>query len=182
VAGVLTGLLAVLLAGLVGTATPAQAAPWTGSTTRTATVTAATLGSAFTLAAGTTSGTVSAGGSQFAVSSVLSTVTGYANLTNTSNVAAAPSLTVTMGNLVGTTPAAVCSQPWDVVAGTCPGTTTTIGLTVLLGNQTGTYTAPAPLPQGGAVYLRVQTNGVAGAITLTTNPVVPRAPADRTSA
>lgn len=170
VAGVLLGLLAGVL--------PAQAAPWQGSATRSATLAAARVGSGLALVAGV--GTVSADRTGYSMTSAVATQAGYVDLVNTGTVPAAPSMTVTIGTVVGGAPATVCSVAWNTVADTCGGTTTTVALTVLLGNSTGSYTSPALLVPGDAVHLRVKLGGVVSGVTVTATTVVPRPAGDRT--
>lgn len=165
--------MAGVLVGMLGsTATPALADPWTASATQSTTVTAATVGSRLLLVSG--SGTVTTDGTQYSLGTVAGSVTGYVNLTNTSTVPATVSAVVATGNLVASTPATVCSVAWTQPAGTCTGTTTALP-------QNGTFSSTGLLAANGAVYLRVQTTGLLGTVTVTMNPVVPRSPGDRTA-
>lgn len=175
---VVAAVVAGLLAGLP--TTPAQAAGWTTTVTRSAPLTAATVASSWQKL--NAAGTVSTDGTAYSFSGFLTgTVTGYVDLVNTSTVAAKPSLTVAMGSLVGATPAAVCSQAWNTSTGDCPGTTTMVALTVVLGTATGSYTSPDLLPPGGHVFVKVALAGVAATVTLTRGTTTPRPAADRTT-
>lgn len=141
---------------------------------------AARVGSGFQLVAG--GGTVSADRSGYSTGGLLVGTTGYVDLVNTSSVPATLSLTLSMGTLVGASPASVCSVAWAPATGTCPGTSTMIGLTLVLGVASGTYTSPAPVPPGGSVHVRVAVGAVAGGVGLTAAPAVPRAAGERTRA
>lgn len=173
--------VAGVLVGLLGGTAPALADPWSASSSRSATVSVATTGSRLQLLSG--SGAVTADGAQYSLATVAGSMTGFVELVNTSSVPATVSLTTSMGSLVASTPATVCSQSWVLPAGTCPGTSTVVALTPVLGSQTGTWSSPGLLDPGSAAHLRVQTSGVVGTVTLTTNPVVPRPGGqDRTTA
>ncbi|MEI4272342.1 hypothetical protein TEK04_11475 [Klenkia sp. LSe6-5] len=178
-AAVAGAVLAVQVGALL-VAPAAQAAPWQDSASRSAVLGVARLASELRLTAG--SGSVTPDAARYSLSTTLSAATGYVDLVNTSGAAAVPSVTVTLGSLVAATPVTVCTQPWNTVADTCPGTPSTVGLSRLVGSQSGTYTAPAPLAPGEAAYLRLRTSGVAGQVTVVTNPVLPRPGTDRTSA
>ncbi len=90
-------------------------------------------------------------------------------------------MTVTVGTVVGGAPATVCSVAWNTASDTCAGTTTTVALSVLLGNTTGSFTSPGLVAAGDAVHLRVKLGGVVSGVTVTATTVVPRPAADRTS-
>jgi len=173
---------AAVVAGSLAAAwtSPVLAAGWANSASRASgTLTMATVAdSSWSKVAG--AGTVN--GASYSISGLLNgTNTGYVDLVNNATVSATLTLTMTMNNVGAATPASVCSQPWNTGTGACPGTTTVIGTTVLLGAATPGYTTPARIPAGGHVYLQVTANGVAAQVTLTRSAVTPRPAADRTS-
>lgn len=176
---VATAVVAGALVGLLAGTVPAQAAPWQGSATASAPVTMARWGSGLTLVGG--AGTVSADRTGYSMSTAVATQAGYVDLVNTGTVPATLSMTVTVGTVVGGAPATVCSVAWNTAADTCAGTTTTVALTVLLGNTTGSFTSPGLVAAGDAVHLRVKLGGVVSGVTVTATTVVPRPAADRTS-
>ena len=169
--------LAAVTAVAVAVPSPA-AAHWRPTATASAPLSVARLGAGFELVAG--GGAVSADRSGYSIGGLLAGGTGYVDLVNTSSVPATLSMTVTMGMLVGVSPVSVCSVPWVPATGTCPGTSTLVGLTLVLGVASGTHTTPAPVPPGGRVHARVAVGAVLGGVGLTANPVVPRAAGDRT--
>jgi hypothetical protein len=171
--------LGAVALGALAAPAPA-AAQWRQAATVSAPLSAAALGNRFQLVSG--GGTVSADGSGYWIGGLLVGATGYVDLVNTSTVPATLSLTVSMGTLVGASPASVCSTAWAPATGTCPGTSTMIGLTLVLGVHSGTYTTPAPVPPGGRVHVRVAVGSVVGGVTLTAGAAVPRAAGERTAA
>ncbi len=174
------------LAALVTVAAPSVAAPtpaaahWRPTATVSAPLSAARLGDGFDLVAG--GGAVSADRSGYSIGGLLAGGTGYVDLVNTSSVPATLSMTVSMGTLVGTSPVSVCSAPWAPTTGACPGTSTLVWLTMVLGVASGTYTTPAPVPPGGRVHTRVAVGAVLGGVGLTAHAPVPRAAGERTQA
>ena len=174
--------VATLTALLIGPlAAPAPAgAHWQPTATVTAPLTAASLGDGFVLVSG--GGTVSADRLGYSIGGPLTGATGYVDLVNTSSVPATLSLTVSMGTLVGVSPASVCSVSWVPATGACPGSSALIGLTLVLGVASGTYTTPAPVAPGGRVHVKVAVGAVLGGVTLTAHPPVPRPAGERTRA
>jgi hypothetical protein len=171
--------LAALMIGALAAPAPA-AAHWRPTAAVTAPLTAASLGDGFVLVAG--GGTVSADRLGYSIGGLLAGATGYVDLVNTSSVPATLSLTVSMGMLVGVSPASVCSVSWVPATGACPRSSTLIGLTLVLGVASGTYTPPAPVPPGGSVHVKVAVGAVLGGVTLTAHPPVPRPAGERTRA
>ena len=168
------------LAALAAVAAPTTAAAdWRPTATVSAPLSAARLGDGFELVAG--GGTVSADRSGYSIGGLLAGGTGYVDLVNTSSVPATLSMTASMGTLVGVSPVSVCSVPWVPTTGTCPGTSSLVGLTLVLGVASGTYTTPAPLPPGGRVHARVAVGAVLGGVGLTAHTPVPRAAGERTA-
>lgn len=173
--GVVAG---ALVAPSAGSPATGVLAAWTSSTQVSAAVSMARVGSSFS--ALNTAGTVSSDGLSYRIAGLLTTNTGYVDLVNTSTTPATLSLTVSTGTLVGVTPATVCSQPWNTASGACPGSASVIGLSMVAGSNTGSYSTAAPLPPGGRVHLKVSISGVVNAVTLTARPPAPRPPMDRT--
>ncbi|SDO36148.1 hypothetical protein SAMN05660199_01803 [Klenkia soli] len=171
-AGFLLGFVVLLQA-----ATPAVAAPWVGTATTSSPVTMARVGSSFQNAVGT--GTVSP--TQYALSGLLTTATGYVELANTSTIPATLTLSMSTGNLIGTSPVSVCPVPWNTTTGVCPGVVATVG-SAAQPNQAVTYSTTAPVDANASIYLKVQVTGVLNTVTLTATPVVTRpGGADRTT-
>ncbi|WP_299953318.1 hypothetical protein [uncultured Modestobacter sp.] len=169
----------VVAAMIGGTTTPARAAWQAGASVVSGSLTMAQVGSRFAAVAGR--GAVAANGASWSITGLATAATGYVDLVNASTVPARLSLTVTAGTLVGVSPAAVCSQPWNTTTGACPGTATQIGLAMVLGTSTGGHSTEALLPVAGRVHLKASVTGVLNTVTLTAADVVPRPAGDRTT-
>ncbi|WP_433040807.1 hypothetical protein [Dactylosporangium sp. CS-033363] len=176
-------LLAVALVATVlcaGPIRPAHAA-WGPPTTRAAAMSSALLSSAFQVVTG--GGVLSADGRQYQIASLLVGGNSYIDLVNTSTVPATLGLKLSLTTILGSSPAIVCSVAWNQTTNACPGTSTTVGITVTIGTTTGAYTTPAPLPVGGHIYMKVVSGGIASGVTFTADTVTAaRTATDRSAA
>jgi len=162
-----------VLAGTVGAA-PAGAA-WEPATTTVAPLTVAELGSELSLRSGT--GTVTTG--SYNLAGLLFGGSGDIDVVNTSTIPVTMSATIIMGALVAGTTVTQCSEPWTALG--CSGTRTLLASSAVLAFPTATYDWPTTTPPGGHVHVRVVVGGVLGGVTVSLNPVVPRAAMDRTA-
>lgn len=175
----LTGVLAATLTAALGTVclatAPAAQAAWKPVTVAAAPLSVARLGSEVSMVSG--AGTTTR--NTYSVAGLLVASTGDIDVVNTSTVPVTLSATITMASLVAGTTVTQCSQPWQ--RWSCPGTQTLLASSALLALPTLNYTWPTTTAPGQHLYVRVAVAGVLGGVSVTLNPVSPRAAGDRTT-